>query len=156
MKKKNIKKQVEPAKLIILSYLNARYLKILDKDVRYNNKTYDIYEPIDQFRHFSKGYTGVTVDYIRKYLFNNKINKDILMSILMELLKKEKLNVIYCSNIKRLVFENRRHTQHSLYTLKYFVDYMVNNKGYINYDEVRKFYKVYSILRSNLFDNNND
>lgn len=155
MKKRNIKKQVEPAKQIILSYLNARYLKILDKDIRYNNESYDLL-PHQQDKKFTKGYTGVTVDYIRKYLFNNKINKHILMSILMELLKEEKLNVIYCSNVKRLVFENRRHTQHSLYTLKYFVDYMVNSEGYNYYGEAKKFYKVYSILRSDLFDNNND
>jgi len=155
MKKKDIKKQIEPAKLIILSYLNAKYLKILDTDIRYDNESYDLL-PRQQDKIFIKGYTGVTVDYIRKYLFNNKVNKDILISILMDLLKEEKINVIYCHNVKRLVFENRKYTRHSLFTLKYFIDYMVNNEGYNYYDEAKKFYKVYSILKSNLFDNNND
>ena len=154
MKRKNIKNQVKEAKIIILSYLSTRYLRILDKDTRRSNKTYPSYHRFDD------GYTGVSVNYIRKYLFNNKINKDILMAILIHLLKDEKVNIIYCFNVKRFVFECRGETQHQLFNLRTFKKYFIDDIDILEvgekYDEAIKLVKRYNILKSNLFDNNNN
>lgn len=150
MKRKNIKNQVLPAKTIILSYLKSEFLPVLDKDRRYINKTYAGYTEF-----LYRGYTGVTVEYIRRYLFNNKINKDILMAILIDLLKDKKINVIYCHNVKRLVFECRRTSRHSIYTYESFIRSFVNNDTG-RYIESIKFLRAFKTLKSNLFDNNND
>ena len=151
MKRKNIKNQVLPAKTIILSYLKSEYLPVLDKDLRYINKTY---ADIPTYR-LKKGYTGVTVEYLRKYLFNNKINKDILMAILIDLLKDKKINVIFCTNVKRFVFECRKTSRHSIFDYDLFIEYFVNDDSG-KYIESIKFSRAYNILKSNLFDNNND
>jgi len=150
MKRKNIKNQVKEAKIIILSYLSTRYLRILDKDTRRINKTYPSYHRFDD------GYTGVTVEYIRKYLFNNKINKDILMAILIDLLKDEEVNVIFCWNVQRLVFECRKTSKHSLSTYSTFVKYYGSGDNDDKYNEILKFLRAYRTLKSNLFNNNND
>jgi hypothetical protein len=152
MKRKNIKNQILPAKTIILSYLKSEYLPILDKDNRHINNTY---ADVPTYK-LKKGYTGVTIEYLRKYLFNNKINKDILMAILMDLLKKKQLNVIFCWNVQRLVFECRETSKHSLTTYDLFVRYYVNAEDKVKYSESLKFLRAYKTLKSNLFDNNND
>jgi len=152
MKRKNIKNQVLPAKTIILSYLKSEYLPILDKDYRHINKTY---ADVTTYK-LKKGYTGVTVEYLRKYLFNNKINKDILMAILINLLKDKKVNILFCWNVERFVFECRETSRHSLFDYDSFIKYYVNAEDKVKYSESVKFLRAYKTLKTNLFDNNND
>jgi hypothetical protein len=53
-----------------------------------------------------KYYTGVTLSYLKQYVLKDEsINDEFLMYILTELCLEDKLWTIFCSTIKKIVFE---------------------------------------------------
>lgn len=114
-------------------------LKVLDCDRR---------KDLKPFKYTLNGYTGVTIQYLMKYLFNNKYSFNMISYQLLNLLDKKEIRSIYCSNIKDVVFENKKnpHATTSILRLKEREEY---NKYYRSYKSIN------SYLNNNKIENSN-
>jgi len=97
----------EAVKEVILSYFNDPFivsgrkrLKALDGHI--TNREY---------------YTGVTIAYIRSYLFNNEVSFNIIAEVLTEMLRNKKVNCLFCHDVGDLVYEIKGSTSHNGYDL---------------------------------------
>lgn len=51
------------------------------------------------------GYTGVTLNYVWKYILKEQLTKADTLEVLMDLIKEEQIASIFCGNIMNFVFE---------------------------------------------------
>lgn len=82
----------------ILEYFNkngTKYLDILDEDVR----NY----PVDKKNY----YTGVTLDYIVKYVLENEYPIDDVAECLKQLHLDDEIHSLFCNHIEEIVFESK-------------------------------------------------
>ncbi len=110
MKKQKLIKELSNIETIISDYFTksgTKYLTILDGDSRQYLKDYTGYE--------IEGYKGVTVEYIRLYLFNKKYSKSMISYVLLKLLSEGNIKTLHCHNIMDVVFEPIRSTHYSNY-----------------------------------------
>lgn len=117
MNKQVLTKELNNIENIILHYFNkngSEYLDILDGDSRKYVDNYDDYS--------LKGYSGVTVKYLREYLFNKKYSKSMISYVLLKLLSEGSIQTLYCCDIKQIIFESTESTHGT--------NYFINN-----YDE---------------------
>lgn len=52
----------------------------------------------------SKKYTGVTIDYVIKYVLKNRFTRKRVISKLLDLHTKEKIKSLYCPDIQDIIF----------------------------------------------------
>ena len=100
MNKQILIKELYNIKSIILHYFNkneSKWLDVLDGDSRKYVSNYEGYD--------LEGYTGVTVKYLREYLFNKKYSKSMISYILLKLLSEGNIKTLFCGDIKQIVFE---------------------------------------------------
>lgn len=85
----------------ILEYFNKQFgLPILDGQIK--NRPY---------------YTGVTIDYIYKYIIQEELSKIDLINLLKEMVINKELNSLHCGHIEDIVFESSIHkTGHWYYS----------------------------------------
>lgn len=123
-------------------------LKILDKDIRSTIQGYNGYYTI-------QGYTGVTVKYLRKYLFNNKYSCSLLHYVLIKLLKEKLIQTLYCCNIRQIVFENKKNN-HPCIGFNSISNYYNTRHNIIgtNGSRYNKLYRNYKSINDYLNNNN--
>lgn len=80
--------------MLILILTKSKYLTILD-------------EGSDRAR-ARGGYTGVTIEYLAKYVCNTECFREVALA-LVKLLDHEIINSIYCGHINNIVFESFAH-----------------------------------------------
>lgn len=100
MNKQKMIKSLNDIETNILHYFNknnSKWLDILDGDSRQYVENYNDYK--------IKGYTGVTVKYLRTYVFNNKYSKSMISYVLLKLLSECNIQTLFCNDIKQIVFE---------------------------------------------------
>lgn len=137
MNKKKIIDGLKNIESILLYYFNKNekeWLDILDGDSRKYIQDYDDYS--------LKGYSGVTVKYLREYLFNNKYSKSMISYVLLKLLSEGEIQTLFCNDIKQIVFEPTE-TNHGT---NYFINNYDNDWGYNIENKTYKRYKDYKPL----------
>jgi len=81
--------------------------EIKDKILEYfNNDEYSPYlECLDNDD--KEKYTGVTIDYIKEFVLDDKYDISIIAKCLKELHLDDKIHSLYCGHIESIVFENK-------------------------------------------------
>lgn len=101
----------------LLHYFNkndSMWLDVLDGDSRKYVADYSDYS--------LKGYSGVTVKYLRTYLFNKKYSISMISYVLLKLLSEDCIKTLHCRDIEQVVFESTE-SSHETY-------YFINNYDY--------------------------
>ncbi len=117
MNKQTIIKELEILEKGILKYFNetdSQYLTVLDGDSRKYIDDYDDYS--------LKGYTGVTVKYLREYLFNKRYSKSMISYVLLKLLSECNIKTLFCGDIKQIVFESTKSSHGTYYFINNYDD----------------------------------
>ena len=117
MNKQILIKELEVIENIILKYFNetdSEYLTVLDGDSRKYVEDYGGYS--------LKGYTGVTVKYLREYLFNKKYSKSMISYVLLKLLSEGNVKTLFCGDINQIVFESTESSHGTNYFINNYDD----------------------------------
>ena len=163
MKKEILKQNLNKIEKTLIEYFNnvkcgrkpnSDYhyygLKILDSDTRTTIPGYT--------RYLNVGYTGVTVNYLRKYLFNNIYSKSMIYYCLINLLKYKEVRTLNCMDIRNIVFENKKNTNHATYHYKDLShkEKMNINSSYRKYKQyINSYNSINSYLNNNKLENSN-
>lgn len=126
--------------LTLLNYFNknnSMWLDILDGDSRKYVTNYKGYE--------IKGYSGVTIKYLREYLFDKKYSKSMITYVLLKLFLKSAVRSFYCCDIKHVVFESNE----SIHGSHFFIKDHSNNASCIT-----TIYRYNSLIKSYNIINN--
>jgi len=98
----------EAVKEVILAYFedpvitgDTKRLKALDE--HHSGRTY---------------YTGVTIPYIRYYLFNNTVSFKIITEVLTDMVKNREVDCLHCTDVNDLVYEIKGSTTHWYYRIE--------------------------------------
>jgi len=98
-------------------------------------------------------YTGVTLDYIHEYLFEDKVNSDKINAEIMTLLGENYLNCLYCGNVDTLVFENATPgTGHWKFVIDKIDNVYKFNPNEYNTDEYNKEKEIIEILEKSYYN----
>jgi len=155
MNKYKLKKELDNIEKVLLEYFQPLKgtlygLKILDNDSRKIKS--NIYR---DYKYYNDYYTGVTIKYLKEYLFNNKYKQNMIIYVLMKLLKEYKIQTLPCANIRKIVFENvnDQHYSRKFNDIKnhtYLTDF--NKREYLSNDDIQyiKFFKIYNIIYKQL------
>ncbi len=148
MNKQKMINGLKDIEIKLLHYFNkneSKWLDVLDGDSR---------KYIDDYYDYSlKGYSGVTVKYLREYLFNKKYSKSMISYVLLKLLSEGKIQTLFCGDIKQIVFESTEssHGTHCFINNydsdeeDYFVEeYSIENAKYNRYNSMIKSYYAIS------------
>lgn len=60
-------------------------------------------------------YTGVTIPYIRYYLFDNTVSFNVITEVLTEMVKDNEISCLHCMDVDDLVYEIKGSTPHWAY-----------------------------------------
>lgn len=144
MNKQKMINGLEDIRVTLLHYFNknnSMYLDILDGDSR---------QYLEKYKGYSrKGYSGVTVKYLREYLFDKKYSISMISYVLLDLLSKADVRTLPCGNIDDIVFENTK----SCHWSHYFINKGSNEtSGSINDNDIRykPMIKSYNAINSYL------
>ena len=147
MNRQKIINGLKDIEVTLLHYFNkndSMWLDILDGDSR---------KYVDDYCDYClKGYSGVTVKYLREYLFNKKYSISMISYVLLDLLSKGSIQTLYCGNINQIVFESTE-SNHSTY---YFIndydedDCNESNINYVKYGNYNPMIKSYYAINNYL------
>lgn len=129
MNKQVLIKELNYIENIILHYFNkngSKYLDILDGDSRKYISEYENYN-VD-------GYTGVTIKYLREYLFNKKYSKSMISYVLLKLLSEGSIQTLFCCDIEKVIFEPKE----SNHFTKYFINNHDDDEDFDSKDSIEK------------------
>ena len=147
MNKQKIIDGLKNIESILLYYFNkneTEWLDILDGDSRKYISDYEGY--------YLKGYSGVTVKYLREYLFNNRYSKSMISYVLLKLLSEGEIQTLFCNDIKQIVFESTESSHGTNYFINNYEEDEddfnerdnIENKDYKNYEPLIKSYYAIS------------
>lgn len=146
MNKQKIIDGLKDIETILLHYFNKNelmWLDVLDGDSR---KYID-----DYYGYALKGYTGVTIKYLREYLFNKKYSKSMISYVLLKLLSEGNIKTLFCGDIKQIVFEPIESTHGTNYFINNYDEDddfnakdNIENKKYKDYRPLIKSYYAIS------------
>ena len=146
MNKQKIIKGLKDIEITLLYYFNkneSMWLDILDGDSRKYVHDYEGYS--------TNGYSGVTVKYLREYLFNKKYSKSMISYVLLKLLSEGCIQTLYCSDIKKIIFESTESSHGTYYFINNYDDEedydegeSIKNDEYQRYNSMIKSYYAIS------------
>lgn len=148
MNKQVLIKELNYIENIILHYFNkngSKYLDILDGDSRKYVEDYDGYT--------FKGYTGVTVKYLREYLFNKKYSKSMISYVLLKLLSEGNIQTLFCCDIEKVIFEPIESSHGTNYFINNYDEdeaYDIENISYKKYKNYKPLIKSYYAISNYL------
>lgn len=95
-------------KEVILTYFN-------DPIIVYDKKRL---KALDEHHSGKTIYTGVTIPYIRYYLFDNTVSFKIIAEVLTDMVKNREVDCLYCGDAADLVYEIKGSTDHWWYKIE--------------------------------------
>lgn len=150
MKKNKLIKELNVLENKIFKYFNEHEngeLTILDSDTR----TYLTEEELKE----NNTYKAVTVNYIKKYLLNNKYSFSMIHYTLLHLFKNKRIKTFRCNDINKVIF-----TAYEDYGSNTINDIFNKNSKFYNlifYKTLLKHYNsINSYLKNNKIENTNN
>ena len=136
MNKQALVNELETLEKGILKYFNkneSKWLDILDGDSRQYVKDYDDYK--------IKGYTGVTIKYLREYLFDKKYSNAMVTYVVLKIFSEGCIQSLYCCDIHHVIFESTE----SVHGTHYFIENHFDSESSIeDSDYYRTLIKTYN------------
>ena len=142
MNKQSLINELEFIKEVIIKYFNktgTEQLAVLDGDSRKYVDSYTGYE--------ISGYTGVTIKYLREYLFDKKYSNAMVTYVMLQLLLKGEIRTLYCCDIKRVIFEPIKSTHGSHYFIE---DHFDDGRCITTSDRYKSIVKTYNGINNYL------
>ena len=147
MNRQKIINGLKDIEVTLLHYFNkndSMWLDVLDGDSRKYVKDYEDYS--------LKGYSGVTVKYLREYLFNKKYSISMISYVLLDLLSKGSIKTLHCGDIKQIVFESTESSHGTNYFINDYDedDCDESNIKYVTYGNYKPMIKSYYAINNYL------